>query len=83
MVTRARRTVYSPEDRTVEFRRVAFDVDRAAAKIQAAEAPDFLAARLHEDFSAASWEQGAESLRIELIIDVFTRWPAGCGADEP
>jgi diadenosine tetraphosphatase ApaH/serine/threonine PP2A family protein phosphatase len=40
--------VYSPEERTVEFRRVAYDVDRAAAKIRAAGLPDFLAARLHE-----------------------------------
>jgi diadenosine tetraphosphatase ApaH/serine/threonine PP2A family protein phosphatase len=45
---RAAYAVYSPEERTVEFRRVAYDVDRAAAKIQAAGLPDFLAARLHE-----------------------------------
>ncbi len=45
---RAAYAVYSPEERTVEFRRVAYDVDRAAAKIRAAGMPDFLAARLHE-----------------------------------
>jgi len=45
---RAAYAVYSPEERTVEFRRVAYDVDRAAAKIRAAGLPDFLAARLHE-----------------------------------
>jgi len=45
---RAAYAVYSPEERTVEFRRVAYDVDQAAAKIRAAGLPDFLAARLHE-----------------------------------
>jgi len=45
---RAAYAVYSPEERTVELRRVAYDVDRAAAKIRAAGLPDFLAARLHE-----------------------------------
>jgi predicted phosphodiesterase len=45
---RAAYAVYSPEERAVEFRRVAYDVDRAAAKIRAAGLPDFLAARLHE-----------------------------------
>jgi predicted phosphodiesterase len=45
---RAAYAVYSPEERTVEFCRVAYDVDRAAAKIRAAGLPDFLAARLHE-----------------------------------
>lgn len=45
---RAAYAVYSPEERMVEFRRVAYDVDRAAAKIRAAGLPDFLAARLHE-----------------------------------
>ena len=45
---RAAYAVYSPEERTVEFRRVAYDVDRAAEKIRAAGLPDFLAARLHE-----------------------------------
>jgi hypothetical protein len=32
----------------VEFRRAAYDVDRAAAKIRADGLPDFLAARLPE-----------------------------------
>jgi len=45
---RAAYALYSPEDRTVEFRRAPYDVDRAAAKIRAAGLPDFLAARLHE-----------------------------------
>lgn len=45
---RAAYALYSPEERTVEFCRVAYDVDRAAAKIRAAGLPDFLAARLHE-----------------------------------
>ncbi len=45
---RAAYALYSPEERAVEFRRVAYDVDRAAAKIRAAGLPDFLAARLHE-----------------------------------
>jgi len=40
--------LYSPANRTVEFRRVAYDIDRAAAKIQAAGLPDYLAARLFE-----------------------------------
>jgi len=45
---RAAYAVYSPEERTVEFRRIAYDVDRAAAKLRAAGLPDSLAARLHE-----------------------------------
>ena len=45
---RAAYALYFPEERTVEFCRVAYDVDRAAAKIRAAGLPDFLAARLHE-----------------------------------
>jgi predicted phosphodiesterase len=45
---RAAYALYSPEERAVEFHRVAYDVDRAAAKIRAAGLPDFLAARLHE-----------------------------------
>jgi len=45
---RAAYALYSPEERAVEFRRVAYDVDRAAEKIRAAGLPDFLAARLHE-----------------------------------
>lgn len=45
---RAAYGLYSPEDRTVEFRRIAYDVDCAAAKIRAAGLPEFLAARLYE-----------------------------------
>lgn len=45
---RAAYALYSPEERTVEFRRVAYDVDRAAAKIRGAGLPEFLAARLYE-----------------------------------
>jgi len=45
---RAAYALYSPEERAVEFCRVAYDVDRAAAKIRAAGLPEFLAARLHE-----------------------------------
>jgi predicted phosphodiesterase len=45
---RAAYALYSPEERAVEFCRVAYDVDQAAAKIRAAGLPDFLAARLHE-----------------------------------
>jgi predicted phosphodiesterase len=45
---RAAYALWSPEEHTVEFRRAAYDVHRAAAKIRAAGLPDFLAARLHE-----------------------------------
>ena len=45
---RAGYALYSPKERTVEYRRIAYDVDRAAAKIRAAGLPEFLAARLHE-----------------------------------
>lgn len=45
---RAAYALWSPEERTVEYRRAAYDVDRAAAKIRAAGLPDFLAARLYE-----------------------------------
>jgi predicted phosphodiesterase len=45
---RAAYALYSPQERTVEFRRIAYDVDRAAAKIRAAGLPEFLAARLYE-----------------------------------
>ena len=45
---RAAYALYSPEGRTVEYRRVAYDVERAAAKIRAAGLPEYLAARLHE-----------------------------------
>ena len=43
---RAAYAIYSSEEHTVEFCRVAYDIDRAAAKIRAAGLPDFLAARL-------------------------------------
>jgi predicted phosphodiesterase len=45
---RAAYALWSPEERTVEYRRAAYDVDRAAEKIRAAGLPDFLAARLYE-----------------------------------
>ncbi|MEQ1949310.1 MAG: metallophosphoesterase family protein [Bryobacteraceae bacterium] len=45
---RAGYALYSAVERTVEFHRVAYDVDRAAAKIRAAGLPEFLAARLYE-----------------------------------
>jgi predicted phosphodiesterase len=45
---RAAYALYSPEEGAVEYRRVAYDVDRAAAKILEAGLPEFLAARLHE-----------------------------------
>ncbi|MEO8052856.1 MAG: metallophosphoesterase, partial [Acidobacteriota bacterium] len=45
---RAAYALYSPQGRTVELRRVAYDVDRAAAKIRSAGLPEFLATRLHE-----------------------------------
>jgi predicted phosphodiesterase len=45
---RAAYALYSPEERTVEYRRVAYDIDHAAAKIRAAGLPEFLAVRLHE-----------------------------------
>ncbi len=45
---RAAYALYSPQGRTVEFRRIAYDVDGAAAKIRAAGLPEFLAARLYE-----------------------------------
>ena len=38
--------IYSPEERVVEFRRVAYDAARAAEKIRAAGLPDSLASRL-------------------------------------
>jgi len=38
--------IYSPRDRVVEFRRVAYDAAAAAAKIRAAGLPDSLASRL-------------------------------------
>jgi diadenosine tetraphosphatase ApaH/serine/threonine PP2A family protein phosphatase len=45
---RAAYALYSPVERTFEFRRAAYDIDRAAAKIRAAGLPEFLAARLQE-----------------------------------
>jgi diadenosine tetraphosphatase ApaH/serine/threonine PP2A family protein phosphatase len=45
---RAAYAIYCKEERTVQFRRVAYDTDRAGAKIRAAGLPDFLAARLLE-----------------------------------
>jgi diadenosine tetraphosphatase ApaH/serine/threonine PP2A family protein phosphatase len=45
---RAAYALYSPLEHAVEFHRVAYDVDRAAAKIRAAGLPDSLAARLYE-----------------------------------
>ena len=45
---RAAYALYSPEEHTVEFRRAAYDIAPAAAKIRAAGLPDFLAARLYE-----------------------------------
>lgn len=45
---RAAYALYSEEERTVEYCRVAYDVRRAGAKIRAAGLPDFLAARLLE-----------------------------------
>ena len=44
---RAAYAVYSPEDRTVEYRRVAYNIDQAAAKILEAGLPDALARRLY------------------------------------
>jgi diadenosine tetraphosphatase ApaH/serine/threonine PP2A family protein phosphatase len=45
---RAAYVLFSIEDRTVEYRRVAYDIDAAAAKIRAAGLPEVLAARLYE-----------------------------------
>lgn len=45
---RAAYALYWPVERLVEFLRVDYDVDRAAAKIRAASLPEFLAARLYE-----------------------------------
>jgi diadenosine tetraphosphatase ApaH/serine/threonine PP2A family protein phosphatase len=44
---RAAYALYSSEERTVEYRRAAYDIDAAAAKIKAAGLPDSLAARLY------------------------------------
>lgn len=45
---RAAYVLYSTEDQTVTYRRVAYNIDGAAAKIRAAGLPDRLAARLYE-----------------------------------
>ena len=45
---RAAYALYSPEDRTVEFGRVPYDIGKAAAKILRAELPESLALRLFE-----------------------------------
>ncbi len=45
--SRAAYAIYSPEERMVEYCRVAYDVDQAAAKIKAVGLPDSLAARLY------------------------------------
>jgi diadenosine tetraphosphatase ApaH/serine/threonine PP2A family protein phosphatase len=45
---RAAYVLYSIEDQTVEFRRVAYDIDGAAAKIRAAGLPEVLARRLYD-----------------------------------
>ncbi len=45
---RAAYVLYSIEDQTVEYRRVAYDIDTAAAKIRAAGLPEVLARRLYD-----------------------------------
>ena len=45
---RAAYVLYSIEDQTVEYRRVDYDIDGAAAKIRAAKLPEVLAARLFD-----------------------------------
>ncbi|MEO5924554.1 MAG: metallophosphoesterase family protein [Bryobacteraceae bacterium] len=45
---RAAYVIYSIEDQTVEYRRVAYDIDGAAAKIRAAGLPEVLAKRLYD-----------------------------------
>jgi predicted phosphodiesterase len=45
---RAAYAIYHPEKKLVEFRRVAYDVDRASQKILDAGLPSSLAARLHD-----------------------------------
>jgi predicted phosphodiesterase len=45
---RAAYALYSPVERLVEYHRVAYDVDRASAKIRAAGLPEFLATRLFD-----------------------------------
>jgi len=45
---RAAYAIYSPGQRTIEFRRVRYDIDSAAGKILDAKLPPVLAARLYE-----------------------------------
>jgi diadenosine tetraphosphatase ApaH/serine/threonine PP2A family protein phosphatase len=45
---RAAYCIYSPEDRTVEYRRVDYDINSAARKIIDAGLPDMLAIRLFD-----------------------------------
>ncbi|HEX5431402.1 MAG TPA: metallophosphoesterase family protein [Bryobacteraceae bacterium] len=45
---RAAYAIYTPEDRTVQFRRARYDIDAAAGKILQAGLPPLLAARLYE-----------------------------------
>jgi diadenosine tetraphosphatase ApaH/serine/threonine PP2A family protein phosphatase len=45
---RAAYVLYSIEEQTVEYRRVAYNIDGAAAKIRAAGLPEILAARLYD-----------------------------------
>jgi predicted phosphodiesterase len=44
---RAAYAIYSPQQRTIEYRRVDYDIDQAASKIRAAGLPASLAARLY------------------------------------
>jgi diadenosine tetraphosphatase ApaH/serine/threonine PP2A family protein phosphatase len=46
--SRAAYALYTPETRTIEYRRVAYDVEAAARKIVDAGLPGVLAARLFE-----------------------------------
>ncbi len=46
--SRAAYALYSPEERIIEYCRAAYDIDAAAAKINAAGLPDSLAARLYQ-----------------------------------
>ncbi len=47
---RAAYALYSPESQSVEYRRTAYDIHGAAAKIRAAGLPERLASRLYEGF---------------------------------
>ena len=48
MDPRAAYALYFPESRTVDYRRVPYEIDKAAEKIRAVGLPDSLAARLYE-----------------------------------